>query len=528
MWNEGYVSEVDYVYGYFQELAPVRLKFALLSRGISHDVGDSPAYLELGFGQGLSLAVNAVTSSGDFYGTDFNPSQAAYAAQIARASGKTMHVSDDSFEEMAERSDLPQFDIIALHGIWSWVSEEARDAILDIVRRKLKPGGILYVSYNCKPGWAPIEPLRHILNVHASKATTGGLLARVEESLNFVQRVVDTKSGYFAQYPNIGAMVQSIRKLDRNYVSHEYFNRNWLPESFSEVSAKFAEAKMDFAASATIIENIQGLDAPANCQDLLKGISDPALFETTRDYLVNRQFRRDIYVKGRRQMTSGEMLDKLEEYSFIAMADRDEIPLELATSAGEATLREEIYKPVWKVFRAAGNDEISFGALCEQLAGEGITKAQIANALFVLTGRGDIAPTVSSATPEEDKAASIALNLEFCRRSKFGAGAQNLAAPRIGVALSVNRVQQLILCALSEGAENVEQTVWGWLSGQGERLIRDGKVLEGDQANLDEISRAYSEMREKLIPRLQRLGALDVQPRAAAAPGAAARKKAAK
>src|SRR3546814_6118743 len=41
-------------------------------------------------------------------------------------------------------------------------------------------------------------------------------------------------------------MVKSIGKLDRNYVSHEYFNRHWQPESFSEVSAKLAEAKLDF------------------------------------------------------------------------------------------------------------------------------------------------------------------------------------------------------------------------------------------------------------------------------------------
>src|SRR3546814_569449 len=104
--NAVYVSEVDYIYGYFSELAPVRLKLALLSRGISHDVGDRPNYLELGFGQGLSLNINAATSSGQFFGTDFNPSQAAYAAQVARAGGKALRIFDDSFEDFARRDDL--------------------------------------------------------------------------------------------------------------------------------------------------------------------------------------------------------------------------------------------------------------------------------------------------------------------------------------------------------------------------------------------------------------------------------------
>jgi len=507
MWNAGYVSEVDYIYGYFPELAPVRLKLALLSRGISHDVGERPNYLELGFGQGLSLNINAATSSGSFFGTDFNPSHAAYARQVARAGGKSLSIFDDSFEEFARR-DLPQFDIIALHGIWSWVSCEARDAIVEIARTNLKPGGILYISYNCKPGWAPIEPLRHLLNLHASKAATGGLLARVEESLQFVRRIVETNAGYFAQYPAIGNMIGSLEKLDRNYVSHEYFNRHWLPESFSEVSERLAEAKLDFAASASLIDNMPGLGVPAHCQELLAGISDPALYETTRDYLVNRQFRRDIFVKGKRQMTTGEIGDGMDEYSFLALADTNELPLSLATAAGSATLREEIYKPVWKALMAAKGAITPFGTLAAAVARDGVTRTQLAEVLFVLTGRGDIAPAAQSATPDDDLVASIALNRELCRRSKYSSGANSLAAPRIGAAVTVSRVQQLILLALSESVSDVEATVWDWLSSQGERLISDGRALETAEENIEEIRKLRKDVSARILPLLRRVGAM--------------------
>ena len=73
MWDSEYISEIEYLYGYYSELSPVRLKLALLSRGIQHSVGSYPTYLELGFGQGLSLNINAAVTSGAFYGTDFNP-----------------------------------------------------------------------------------------------------------------------------------------------------------------------------------------------------------------------------------------------------------------------------------------------------------------------------------------------------------------------------------------------------------------------------------------------------------------------
>ena len=75
MATNGYISEVDYLYGYYPETSPVRLKLALLASQIGHSLGESPNYLELGFGQGLSLSINAATNGGNFYGTDFNPAQ---------------------------------------------------------------------------------------------------------------------------------------------------------------------------------------------------------------------------------------------------------------------------------------------------------------------------------------------------------------------------------------------------------------------------------------------------------------------
>src|SRR3546814_11397333 len=85
-----------------------------------------------------------------------------------------------------------------------------------------------------------------------------------------------------------------------------------------------------------------GLGVPSHCQEILEDISDLALYETTRDSLVNRQFRRDIYVKGKRQMTVAEIADRLDEYSLIALGNREELPLSLATSAGSTTSRGNI------------------------------------------------------------------------------------------------------------------------------------------------------------------------------------------
>ena len=62
---------------------------------------------------------------------------------------------------------LPEFDLITVHGVWSWVSEPVREGVLRLLMRRLKPGGLVVVTYNALPGAAAglalarlIRPLR--------------------------------------------------------------------------------------------------------------------------------------------------------------------------------------------------------------------------------------------------------------------------------------------------------------------------------------------------------------------------------
>jgi SAM-dependent methyltransferase len=142
------VAEIDYTYGYYRELQAGLMDFALLlawQKPLGKGADSKPLrYLELGYGQGLSLNIHAAASRGEFWGTDFNPAQAAGAAEMANASGSNLFLLDASFEELAQRDDLPLFDVIALHGIWSWISDLNRQFIVEIIRRHLRPGGVVY------------------------------------------------------------------------------------------------------------------------------------------------------------------------------------------------------------------------------------------------------------------------------------------------------------------------------------------------------------------------------------------------
>jgi predicted O-methyltransferase YrrM len=152
-WRHGYITEPEYTRGYYRELCPGILRLACLSAGVAPPVGKPLRYLELGFGQGLSLNIHAAAAPGEFWGTDFNPTQVAHARALAAASGSGVTLLDDSFVEFASRDDLPDFDVIGLHGIWSWISDENRKIIINLIRRKLRIGGIVYIATTaCRAG----------------------------------------------------------------------------------------------------------------------------------------------------------------------------------------------------------------------------------------------------------------------------------------------------------------------------------------------------------------------------------------
>src|ERR1700730_3603397 len=254
-WASGYVSEVDYTHGYYRELSPTLLSLALLNKGVNAAHARPLRYLELGFGQGLSLNIHAATCPGEFWGTDFNPAQAANAKEIAEASGSGAHIFDLSFAELAARDDLPEFDVIALHGIWSWISDENRGVIVDLARRKLAVGGVLYNSYNSTPGWSPAMPLRHLMTLHAELAGSDaqGITGKIDGALAFTQRVVDSGAMYFRANPAVAERLKKIKEMNKHYLAHEYFNQDWEPMPFSQVAELLSPAKSHCAASATLL-----------------------------------------------------------------------------------------------------------------------------------------------------------------------------------------------------------------------------------------------------------------------------------
>ena len=217
-WTAGYVSELTYTYGYYEELNPNRVGFCMLNAGLK-----PPRVLnalELGFGQGVSINIHSAASDVNWTGTDFNPSQANFASTLNAESDGTACIKDASFEEFLTQSSETQFQYIGLHGIWSWISDKNREAIVEIIKNKLEVGGVVYTSYNTMPGWASFSPLRYLMAQHASKRNGGGfgISKRIEDALEFSEKLLDLNPRYLQANPNVKERIEGFQKADRQYL----------------------------------------------------------------------------------------------------------------------------------------------------------------------------------------------------------------------------------------------------------------------------------------------------------------------
>ncbi len=506
-WTAGYVTDVGYTYGYYPELNPHRVPLALLYAGVAPPTCGTAC--ELGFGQGVSINIHAAASQTRWFGTDFNPAHAGFARILAGASGASAVLVDQSFDEFCARDDLPSFDYIGLHGIWTWVSDENRRVIVDFVRRKLTIGGVLYLSYNTQPGWAAMVPMRELLAEPAAVMGQSGkgIARRVDDALEFADRLLATNPIYGTANPQVGQRLAKVKAQNRSYLAHEYFNRDWLPMSFSTMKRWLAPAKVAYACSAHYLDNVDALNLTADQRALLGEIPDAMFRETVRDYMVNQTFRRDYWIRGARRLNPLEQAELIRAQRVLLVQPRPEIALKVTASAGEATLQESIYGPLLDALADAQPRTIR--ELERAVRERGITFTQLVQAIVVLAGAGHLLMVHADAVTAQVRQRTDRLNAFLCERARGSADVAFLASPVSGGGVPVNRFEQMFLHAHAQGRSHADewaQFAWQTLSAQGQKLLREGKPVESAEENLAQLTIDARDFMDKRLPILKALG----------------------
>lgn len=504
-WTSGYVADIGYTYGYYLELNPQRVKLAFLNAGlVAPEFGTA---CELGFGQGLSANMHAAASVCSWHGTDFNPAQAGFAQELASASGANAQLFDEAFAEFAQR-DMPEFDYIGLHGIWSWISDENRTVIVDFIRKKLKVGGVLYISYNTLPGWGTFAPMRHLMTEHADILGVDGvgIVSRIDGALEFTEKLLATNPLFARHNPLIADRINRLKGQNRHYLAHEYFNRDWNPMHFGTMAKWLVSAKLTYACSAHYLDYVEAINLTPEQQAFLKDIHDPIFKQTVRDFMVNQQFRRDYWVKGARRLPPLEQAQSLRDQRLIMTTHRSNVTMKVTGALGEAALTEAIYTPVLNLM---ADHKIRTMAQIEQAVKDaGVSFAQLIQVLLLLCGDSTLSAVQDNISITKAKKHTDKLNNHLILHARSSSDVNFLTSPVTGGGVVVERFQQLFVLAMQQGKKKPEDWaafVSQILDAQGQKMVKEGKLLETPEEQLVELTTQAHEFEIKQLPILKAL-----------------------
>jgi SAM-dependent methyltransferase len=291
-----YVTDVPYARRFVRELSPAWLAFTALICGFQPPArAQGFAWCELGCGHGVTPTLLAAAHpEGRFHGIDVMPQHVEFAEKLCRDAAienAKFHAVDFA---TADNLDLPLFDFIVAHGVYTWIDAAAQNDLLRFVDRHLKPGGLLYLSYDSLPGWAGDMPLQHLLRVLAERGT-GDSIMRLEAA----DPVIGALQSLGAEVLKLGAVGREWEELRRRlppgYFVHQFLPPAWKPLYVTELRRSVAGIGLTPIGSATIRENVDAFTLDRTACELIAAAADPDLRELLRDYLLMKRFRRDVF-----------------------------------------------------------------------------------------------------------------------------------------------------------------------------------------------------------------------------------------
>jgi SAM-dependent methyltransferase len=305
LWGSGYVTDIEYSDGFYREQVPEYMALAATLGGFETPPLSGPfTYCELGCGRGrTSLVLAALNPQAEFHAVDFNPAHIAHAreqARLAALSNVTFH--ECSFDELTDPrfASLPMFDVVTMHGVWTWIAPELQSAILAFLNARLQPGGLVYVSYNAMPAWQEMAPLQRLIKELAAAAPQRSDIA-VARAIEQIERfgeanIIPERFRGAAKRFKDGGKIPS-------YLAHEYLNEHWQPAYFADVARALARAKLNFAAGSDLLKNFHNLVLAERQRALIAEVASPELRETLKDFCTDNWFRQDVFVRGARRMS---------------------------------------------------------------------------------------------------------------------------------------------------------------------------------------------------------------------------------
>ncbi len=508
MTHEKYISEITYSAGYYDAMNTGQLEFVLALSGLSIETPKTAC--ELGFGKGISLVYHAASSDVAWYGTDLLAEHVKFARQLSSTAGLKDNLSNVDLKNYKQQ-DLPQFDFIALHGVWSWVSADTRSDIIDFISAKLKPGGSVYISYNLLPGQAHILPFRELFysTYKSLRSQSADTPEAIKLSLLAIQRLIQANPKFFESQPEAKEHFLTVCNQSPNYLAHEYLNGTWEPMFFTRIYDLLTDIGLSHVCSSHLLDSISNFSMSQEQIATVEATEGYSSKELARDTITNRQFRREYWTN--QQVHNGDRLDpdlNALEFRIMQAVPTVSIKLKITCDAGLVTLDKTFYTAFLN--ELANYKTPSIKELMQKLQSAGYSSYQVVEALKILLSCGFIALISAGEPTTESTTRTRKLNQFMFERAKQNADVSHFVSRYTRGGIFVPRTHQLFIAEnLNRSSRaNIETRVATLLKNNNEKIIKEGRPISNDHDCMKELEMQYDEFDKHYLTRYEKFGLL--------------------
>lgn len=296
-------SELGYKSMPFPYTTPATLEAYAALVGISAPNPKTARVLELGATYGGNIISQALFNpDATFVGIELSQEQVEKGNEVIANAGLT-NVSLVQSDIASIGSEIGTFDYIIAHGVYSWVDDGVKDALLRLIDEHLAEDGIAYISYNTYPGWHTMDEVRQLMMFsnrdkaqfnHKEKVLHGKTIGSIVGSQILKYDNLKERNSKF-----LGAL-RSVMQKDEYYVGHDHLEPNNDPVYFYQFNDHLEAHNLAYLCDADLtLSMVRSFDADiADTLDKL-ALNDHVAQEQYLDFMLDTTFRKSIICKAK-------------------------------------------------------------------------------------------------------------------------------------------------------------------------------------------------------------------------------------
>jgi SAM-dependent methyltransferase len=315
-------DEVRYSNYPYAQTHPDRLATVAAMHGVPGPDPVSARVLELGCGAGRNLLVMTVATPGiQAVGVDLAGEVIEEGRRVVAELGIDNLELRQGDVAALTNGELGDFDYVIAHGVYTWIPEEARGALLACVHSHLAADGIGYISYNANPGGYMRRALREAGLWFAREER--GLAATAERAQELYRFLFENRAGTSDWWGGLlESQLPAFAAGPVYRLVHDDLSEHWNPVWFADFAARAAAAGLAYVGEADLGNLLPGGVPDEVETDLLVLTGEDRIaYEQLSDMLRCMFFRQSVVCRDSRTPVAGPSPDMLRDLHFAARGD---------------------------------------------------------------------------------------------------------------------------------------------------------------------------------------------------------------